>query len=64
VPGQLRLGEAGVVLTPVVVGQPGDPLGRHRAGQQAGRHRGVDDGADPGLLAVRQEFGLRAAVDQ
>ena len=63
-PRELRLLEALAVLAPVVLGQALDPLARHRAGQQAGAHRRVDDHADPLALGEGQDLLLDLARDQ
>ena len=62
--GQLRLLEALAALAPVVLGQLLDPLAGHRAGQQAGAHRRVDDHADPLALGEGQQLLLDLARDQ
>ena len=62
--GQLRLLEALAALAPVVLGQLLDPLAGHRAGQQAGPHRRVDDHADPLALGEWQQLLLDLPRDQ
>ena len=62
--GQLRLLEARAALAPVVLGQLLDPLAGHRAGEQAGSHRRVDDHADPLALGERQHLLLDLPRDQ
>ena len=59
-----RLLEARVVLAPVVVRQARDPLAGHRAGEQPGAHRRVDDDADALALGEGQDLRLDLARDQ
>jgi hypothetical protein len=54
--GQLWLLVVGAAPPPVVGRQGGHPLRRHRAGQQARRHRRVGDHADAAVVAERQDF--------
>ena len=61
---EARLLEARVVLAPVVLGQVRDPLTGHRAGQQAGAHRRVDDHPDSLALGEGEDLLLDLSRDQ
>jgi hypothetical protein len=60
----LRLGEAPVLLAPVIVRQRRDPIAGHPARQQPGSHRRVDDHADPLAFGERQDLALGLARDE
>ena len=52
------------MLAPVLIGESGDPLAGHRAGQQPRTHGRIHDHTNPIALGERQDLPLDAALDQ
>src|SRR3984885_14139809 len=61
---EVRLGEVGMSLAPVVVGKVGDMFASHGPGEQTGGHRRVNDHPDSFTLAMRKNIALDLAMKQ